>query len=76
MNLSGGTLTIGELDTFGNPASFVGNGTTTGWTGGTLNITSNLSASRVSSVFISTIVGKRSKPSVRHLCLRPASYLS
>jgi hypothetical protein len=39
VNLSGGTLSVGALDTSGNATRFLGNGVTTGWTGGTLNIT-------------------------------------
>src|SRR5207237_789908 len=36
---SGGTLSVGSLDTNSNPSRFLGNQTTTGWTGGTLSIT-------------------------------------
>jgi hypothetical protein len=45
VNLEGGTLSVGALNTAGspaysvNPSDFLGNGTTTGWTGGTLTIT-------------------------------------
>jgi hypothetical protein len=39
VNLSGGTLSVGSLSTSGNPSLFLGNGTTTGWTGGTLAVT-------------------------------------
>src|SRR5262249_35328092 len=44
VNLSGGTLAVGSLDTSGNPARFLGNGVSTGWSAGTLDLTnSNLS---------------------------------
>jgi hypothetical protein len=39
VNLSGGVLSVNSLDTSGNPSLFLGNGTTTGWTGGTLAVT-------------------------------------
>lgn len=39
VNLSGGTLRIGSLNTSSNPSLFLGNQLTTGWTGGTLDIT-------------------------------------
>jgi hypothetical protein len=39
VNLSGGTLSVGVITITGSPSEFLGNGTTTGWAGGTLAIT-------------------------------------
>lgn len=39
INLSGGTLRVGILNTMSNPSLILGNGLTTGWTSGTLDIT-------------------------------------